>query len=66
MLDEVVMAICTRAAGNIVASMLNAQLDALRAQIGKIFRHGTGQERAVALSAVEADAPLHTESGRAH
>jgi hypothetical protein len=55
MLDEVAIAISTGAAGNIVAYMLNGQMDALRAQIGKIFRHGTEQERATALRAVEDD-----------
>lgn len=56
MLDEVVTAIATGAAGNIVASMLNGRVDALRAQFARMFRHGTEQERSVVLSALEDDA----------
>jgi hypothetical protein len=41
MLEDVAIAISTGAAGNIVAYMLNDQMDALRAQITKMFRHGT-------------------------
>jgi hypothetical protein len=61
MLDEVAIAISTGAAGNIVAYMLNGQMDALRTQIGKIFRHGTEQERAAALRAVEDDTVALTQ-----
>ena len=56
MLEEVAIAISTGAAGNIVAYMLNDQMDALRAQVAKIFRHGTGQERSAVLQTVERDA----------
>ena len=45
MLDDVAIAISTGAAGNIVAYMLNGRMDALRAQVAKMFRHGTEQER---------------------
>jgi hypothetical protein len=55
-LEDVAIAISTGAAGNIVASMLNDQMDALRVQIAKMFRHGTGQERATALRILEHDA----------
>ncbi|HEX4088477.1 MAG TPA: hypothetical protein VHZ33_07145 [Trebonia sp.] len=55
MLDEVATAIATGAAGNIVAYMLNNQVDALHAKIATIFRHGSGHERAAALHAVERD-----------
>ncbi len=61
MLDDIAIAISTGAAGNIVAYMLNGQVDALRTQIGKIFRHGTEQERAAALRAVEDDAVALTQ-----
>lgn len=56
MLEEVTIAISTGAAGNIVAYMLNDQMGALRAQVAKIFRHGTEQERARALRTLEQDA----------
>ena len=56
MFEEIAIAVSTGAAGNIVAYMLNDQMDALRAQVTKMFRHGTGQERAAALHAVERDA----------
>ena len=35
--------------------MLNGQVDALRAQVTRIFRNGTEQERSAALRAVEDD-----------
>jgi phage I-like protein len=56
MLEDVAMAISTGAAGNIVAYMLNGRMDALRAQVTKMFRHGTEQERSAAIRAVENDA----------
>jgi hypothetical protein len=56
MLEDVAIAISTGAAGNIVAYMLNDQMDALRGHVAKIFRHGTGQERATALQTLERDA----------
>jgi hypothetical protein len=56
MLDEVTTAIATGAAGNIIAHLLDGQLDALRAQVARIFRHGTGQEQTAALQALETDA----------
>ena len=55
MLDEVVTAIATGAAGNIIAYMLNGRVDALRAQVARMFRHGTEQERYVILRTLEAD-----------
>src|ERR1700722_971701 len=55
MLEDIAIVISTEAAGNIVAYMLNGRVDALRAQIGKIFRHGTEEERAAALRSVEDD-----------
>jgi hypothetical protein len=56
MLEDAAIAISTGAAGNIVAYMLNDQMDALRGHVAKIFRHGTGQERATALQTLERDA----------
>jgi hypothetical protein len=61
MLDEVAIAISTGAAGNIVAYMLNGQVDALRAKITLVFRHGTEQERADALRSLEDDAVALTQ-----
>jgi hypothetical protein len=61
MLDEVATAIATGAAGNIIAYMLNGQVDALRAQVVRIFRHGTDQERFVALRTLENDAAALTQ-----
>jgi hypothetical protein len=61
MLDEVAMAISTGAAGNIVAYMLNDQMDALHAQVARMFRHGTGQERSAALRTLEDDAVALTQ-----
>jgi hypothetical protein len=63
MLDEVVTAIATGAAGNIVAYMLNGQVDALRAQIARIFRHWTEQERSTVLRRLEDDAVALTRQG---
>jgi hypothetical protein len=61
MLDDVATAIATGAAGNIVAYMLNDQVDALRAKIATIFRHGSGHERAAALHTVERDVAALSE-----
>ena len=56
MLDEVATAIATGAAGNIIAYMLNGQVDALRGQVARIFRHGTEPERSAVLHALKDDA----------
>jgi hypothetical protein len=56
MFDEVAMQIATGAAGNIIAYMLNGRVDALRAQVARMFRHGTEQERSAALRAMDEDA----------
>jgi siroheme synthase (precorrin-2 oxidase/ferrochelatase) len=61
MLDDVAIAISTGAAGNIVAYMLNGRIDALRAQVARMFRHGTEQERSAALRTVEDDALALTQ-----
>ena len=61
MLDEVTTAIATGAAGNIIAYMLNGQVDALRAQIVRIFQHGSEQERSLALHTVEDDVVALTQ-----
>ena len=61
MIEDIAMAVSTGAAGNIVAYMLNGRVDALRAQVAKIFRHGTEQERAAALRALERDADALSE-----
>jgi hypothetical protein len=53
MLDDVAIAISTGAAGNMVAYMFSGQIDALRDQVAKMFRHGTEQERSRALRALE-------------
>lgn len=53
MLDEVAIAVATGAAGNIIAYMLNGQVDALRGQVARIFRHGTEPERSAALRTLE-------------
>jgi len=63
MLDEVATAIATGAAGNIIAYMLNGRVDALRAQVGRMFRHGTEQEQALALRTLEDDAAALTQQG---
>jgi hypothetical protein len=63
MLDEVAIAIATGAAGNIVAYMLNGRVDALRAQVARIFRHGTEQERSAALRTLKEDAVALTQQG---
>ena len=61
MIEDIAMAISTGAAGNIVAYMLNGQVDALRTQVTKMFRHGTEQERSAALRALEGDAVALTQ-----
>jgi hypothetical protein len=61
MLDEVAIQIATGAAGNIVAYMLNGPVDALRAQVTRLFRHGTEQERSTALRTLEDDAAALTQ-----
>ena len=63
MLDEVATTIATGAAGNIIAYMLNGRVDALRAQVGRMFRHGTEHERSVALRALEDDTVALTQQG---
>jgi hypothetical protein len=55
-IDEVTTTIATGAAGNIVAYMLSGQVDFLREQIKKMFRHGTEHERTEAIHALEGDA----------
>ncbi|MET8864034.1 hypothetical protein ABZW11_13865 [Nonomuraea sp. NPDC004580] len=49
------MAIITGAAGNLVAYMLNGQVDAVRSRIKRIFRGGTEEERSRSLRAAEED-----------
>jgi hypothetical protein len=61
MLEDAAMAVSTGAAGNIVAYMLQGRADALRAQVARIFRHGTAEERATALQALERDADALSE-----
>jgi len=60
-IEDIAMAISTGAAGNIVAYMLNGRVDALRAQVTKMFRHGNEQERSAALRALEDDAVALTQ-----
>jgi hypothetical protein len=61
MLDEVAMAIATGAAGNMIAYILSNRIDALRAQVTRMFRHGTEQERSAALRTLEDDAVALTQ-----
>jgi hypothetical protein len=61
MIEDVAMAISTGAAGNIVAYMLNGRVDALRAQVTKMFQHGTEQERLAVLRTLENDADALTQ-----
>ena len=61
MFDEVAMQIATGAAGNIMAYMLNGRVDALRAQVARMFRHGTEQERSAALRTLNDDAIAFTQ-----
>lgn len=56
MIEDIAVAVSTGAAGNIVAYMLSGQVDALRGQVAKIFRHGTEQEWSHALQTLERDA----------
>jgi hypothetical protein len=55
MLDPETTAIITGAAGNLVAYMLNGQVDAVRSWVGRIFRGGSKQEQATSLRAVDND-----------
>jgi hypothetical protein len=55
MLDELATAIATGAAGNMIAYMFNGRVDALRAQVARMFRHGTEHERSAALRTLEDD-----------
>src|ERR1039458_9399205 len=55
MIEDIAMAVSTGAAGNIVAYMLNGRVDALRAQVTKLFRQGTEQERSAALRTLDRD-----------
>lgn len=61
--DEVATAIATGAAGNVIAYMLNGRVDALRAQVTRMFRHGSEQEQALALRTLEDDAAALTQQG---
>ena len=61
MLEDTAIAVSTGAAGNIVSYMFQGQVDVLRAQVAKIFRHGTEQELTSALQAVERDAESLSE-----
>ncbi len=61
MIEDVAVAISTGAAGNIVAYMLNGRMDALRAQVTKMFRHGTEHERSAVLRTLEDDAVALTQ-----
>ena len=61
MIEDIAMAVSTGAAGNIVAYMLNGRVDALRAQVTKIFRHGTEQERSAALRTLDRDVDALSE-----
>jgi hypothetical protein len=60
-IEDIVMAVSTGAAGNIVAYMLDGRVDALRAQVAKIFRHGTEQERSAALRTLGRDVDALSE-----
>ena len=60
MIEGIAMAVSTGAAGNIVAYMLG-RVDALRAQVTKIFRHGTEQERSAALGTLDRDVDALSE-----
>ncbi|MFJ9950088.1 hypothetical protein [Kitasatospora sp. NPDC091207] len=55
MIDEVATAIATGAAGNVIAYLLNNQADTLRTRVVAIFRHGTEERRAEALTALDHD-----------
>jgi hypothetical protein len=56
MLDDAATAVATGAAGNIVAYMLSGQVESLRDQVARLFRHGTEEERSAALRTLEDDA----------
>ncbi|MEU6036945.1 hypothetical protein ABZ801_16210 [Actinomadura sp. NPDC047616] len=49
------MAIITGAAANLVAYMLNGQVDAVRSWVGRIFRAGSEEEQSTSLRTVEDD-----------
>ncbi|WP_433462719.1 hypothetical protein [Spirillospora sp. CA-128828] len=55
MLDPETTAIITGAAGNLVAYMLNGQVDAVRSWVGRIFRGGSEEDQATSLRIVEED-----------
>jgi hypothetical protein len=61
MLEDAAVAVSTGAAGNIVAYMLQGRADALRAQVARIFKHGTEEERATTLQALGRDAQALSE-----
>ena len=63
MLDELATAVGTGAAGNIIAYMLSGRVDALRAQVTRIFRHGTEHEQAMAMRALDDDAAALAQRG---
>jgi len=63
MLDELAATVATGAAGNIIAYMLSGQVDALRAQVARIFRHGTEQDQAIAMRALDDDAAALAQPG---
>jgi hypothetical protein len=56
MLDPTTTAIATGTAGNVIAYMLTGRVDALRSHVTRIFRHGSEQERSLALDMLEHDA----------
>jgi hypothetical protein len=60
-IDEVTTAIATGAAGNLIAYMLNGRVDALRAHIARIFRHGSESERSTALNTLNDDVVALTQ-----
>ena len=63
MLEEIATEIATGAAGNIIAYMLNGRVDALRAQVAQILRHGTEQERTAVLRTLDDDAIALAQQG---
>jgi hypothetical protein len=63
MLEEIATEIATGAAGNIIAYMLNGRVDALSAQVARIFRHGTEQERTAVLRTLDDDAIALAQQG---
>ncbi|NGO15269.1 hypothetical protein G5C60_48740 [Streptomyces sp. HC44] len=65
MLDPELVSIATGAAGTIVASMLTGGAMAIRPRIVQLFRRGTQDEQALALSAHDNDARTLAECVRA-